>query len=253
MNLVELFNSAKENLAFLGVSLVVIAAVSIIAAVSEKLIGFKRDERTRTRRIAFIGIFSGIAAVLMYLEIPLWFAPPFYEIDFSEVPVLICAFAYGPVAGVIAEFLKIVLKLFLKGTSTAFVGDLANFIIGCTMILPASIIYHIKKTRKTALAGMAAGAAFMTVFGSVFNAVYLLPTFAALYGMPMEAIIGMGTAVNAGITSITTLVLFAVVPFNLLKGTAVSGITFLLYKKISPVIHAQHAEALQQHAAEGKC
>lgn len=253
MNLVELFHSAKENLVFLGVSLLVIVAVSIIAAVSEKLIGFKQDERTRTRRIAFIGIFSAIAAVLMYLEIPLWFAPPFYEIDFSEVPVLICAFAYGPVAGVIAEFLKIVLKLFLKGTSTAFVGDLANFIIGCTMILPTSIIYHIKKTRKTALAGMAAGTAFMTVFGSVFNAVYLLPTFAALYGMPMEAIISMGTAVNAGITSVTTLVLFAVVPFNLLKGTLVSGITFLLYKKISPVIHAQQEEALRQHAAEGKC
>lgn len=253
MNLVELFHSAKENLVFLGVSLLVIVAVSIIAAVSEKLIGFKQDERTRTRRIAFIGIFSAIAAVLMYLEIPLWFAPPFYEIDFSEVPVLICAFAYGPVAGVIAEFVKIVLKLFLKGTSTAFVGDLANFIIGCTMILPTSIIYHIKKTRKTALAGMAAGTAFMTVFGSVFNAVYLLPTFAALYGMPMEAIISMGTAVNAGITSVTTLVLFAVVPFNLLKGTLVSGITFLLYKKISPVIHAQQEEALRQHAAEGKC
>ncbi|MFT3984278.1 MAG: ECF transporter S component [Lachnospiraceae bacterium] len=250
MKLAELFVSAKDNLAFLGVSLVVIIAVSALAAISEKLIGFKRDERTRTRRIAFIGIFSAIAAVLMYLEIPLWFAPPFYEIDFSEVPVLICAFAYGPVAGVIAEFLKIVLKLFLKGTSTAFVGDLANFIIGCTMILPSSIIYHVKKTRRTALAGMTAGTAIMTVFGSVFNAVYLLPTFAKLYGMPLEAIIGMGTAVNAGITSVTTLVLFAVVPFNLLKGAAVSGITFLLYKKISPVIHAQHEEALRQHTAE---
>ncbi len=250
MKLAELFVSAKDNLAFLGVSLVVIIAVSALAAISENLIGFKRDERTRTRRIAFIGIFSAIAAVLMYLEIPLWFAPPFYEIDFSEVPVLICAFAYGPVAGVIAEFLKIVLKLFLKGTSTAFVGDLANFIIGCTMILPSSIIYHVKKTRRTALAGMTAGTAIMTVFGSVFNAVYLLPTFAKLYGMPLEAIIGMGTAVNAGITNVTTLVLFAVVPFNLLKGAAVSGITFLLYKKISPVIHAQHEEALRRHTAE---
>lgn len=249
MNLGELFASAKENLAFLGISLAVTVAVILVAVIAERLIGFTQDERSRTRKVAFIGIFSAIAAVLMYLEIPLWFAPPFYEIDFSEVPVLICAFAYGPVAGVIAEFVKVILKLFLKGTSTAFVGDLANFIVGCTMILPASIIYHIKKTRKTALAGMAAGTALMTAFGSTFNAVYLLPTFAVLYGMPLEAIIGMGTAVNASITSVTTLVLFAVVPFNLLKGALVSGITFVLYKKVSPLIHAQHTERKVKKAA----
>ncbi|HOO28062.1 MAG TPA: ECF transporter S component, partial [Lachnospiraceae bacterium] len=205
MNFSELFASAKENAAFLGVSLIVIIIVAVIAGVSEKLIGCKHDERMRTKRIAFIGIFSAIAAILMYLEIPLWFAPPFYKIDFSEVPVLICAFAYGPVAGVIAELLKVVLKLFIKGTSSAFVGDLANFIIGCTMILPASIIYHIKKTRKTALLGMTAGTVIMTIFGSIFNAVYLLPTFSVLYGMPLEAIIAMGTAVNVNITDITTL------------------------------------------------
>ena len=242
MNLVKLFDSAKENLAFLGVSLVVILLVALIAVLSEKLTGFHRDERTRTKRIALIGIFSAIAAVLMYLEIPLWFAPPFYKIDFSEVPVLICACAYGPVAGIIAEFLKVVLKLFLKGTSSAFVGDLANFIIGSTMILPASIIYHIRKTRKTALFGMASGTVIMTAFGSVFNAVYLLPTFSVLYGMPLEAMIGMGTAINANITDLTSLVLFAVAPFNLLKGVTVSTVTFLLYKKISPLIHAQHNE-----------
>ncbi len=77
----------------------------------------------------------------------------------------------------------------------------------------------------------------MTVFGSAFNAIYLLPKFAALFGMPMEAIIGMGTKVNARITSVSTLVLFAVVPFNLLKGVVVSALTFLLYKRISPLLH----------------
>lgn len=252
MKVVELFNSAKENLAFLGVSLVVIVVMIVLAVAVEKLIGFRNDERTRTKKIAVIGIFSAISTVLMFWEIPLWFTPPFYEIDFSEVPVMICALAYGPVAGVIAEFLKNILKLFLKGTSTAFVGDLANFIVGSALVLPASIIYHIRKTRKTALIGMATGTVVMTLVGSVFNAVYLLPTFASLFGMPLEAIIGMGTAVNSGITSITTLVLFAVAPFNLLKGTAVSVITFLLYKKISPIIHAQHAEAYRQRDDQGK-
>lgn len=241
MKLKELFVTAGENLSFLGVSLLVIIGVFVVAKVAEKLIGMKNDPSMRTRKIAVIGIFSAIAGVLMYLELPLWFAPSFYELDFSEVPVLICAFAYGPMAGVIAELCKVFVKLFLKGTSTAFVGDLANFIIGCSLILPASIIYHVKKTRNAARIGMGVGTVIMSIFGSAFNAFYLIPTYVVLFGMPLDAIIGMGTAVNPNITSVSTLVLFAVVPFNLLKGAADSTITFFLYKKLSPIIHAQHS------------
>ncbi|MBP5383736.1 MAG: ECF transporter S component [Lachnospiraceae bacterium] len=242
----ELFQNAKDNLSFLLVSALIVAGAIILAKVVEKLIGFKADTRIRVRRIAFIGIFSAIATVLMLLEIPLPFlAPPFYKIDFSELPVLICAFAYGPVAGMITEFLKVLLKLLFKGTTTAFVGDLANFVIGIMLILPASIIYHIKKTRKNALIGLGAGVALMTVFGTVFNAVYLLPTFAELYGMPLDAIIGMGAEINANITDVTTFVCFCVAPFNLLKGLAVSVLTFFLYKPLSPMIHKVHDDTLQ--------
>ncbi len=242
----ELFQNAKDNLSFLLVSALIVAGAIILAKVVEKLIGFKADTRIRVRRIAFIGIFSAIATVLMLLEIPLPFlAPPFYKIDFSELPVLICAFAYGPVAGMITEFLKVLLKLLFKGTTTAFVGDLANFVIGIMLILPASIIYHIKKTRKNALIGLGAGDALMTVFGTVFNAVYLLPTFAELYGMPLDAIIGMGAEINANITDVTTFVCFCVAPFNLLKGLAVSVLTFFLYKPLSPMIHKVHDDTLQ--------
>ena len=186
--------------------------------------------------MAYIAIFSVLAAVLMFFEVPLFFAPSFYEIDFSEVPVLISTFYLGPVAGVTTELLKIVLKLLLKGTSTAFVGDFANFVIGCSFVLPASILYHTKKSKGTAIGGMALGTACMTVFGSAFNAFYLIPTYSTLFGMPLEAIVGMGTAVNSSINSVTTLVLFAVVPFNLLKGVLVSIITFLLYKRVEKLL-----------------
>ncbi len=250
MNLGELFVSAKENLSFLGVTFGLVVLIVVIAKVAERLIGFRYDEHTRTKRIALIGILSAISGVLMYMEIPLWFAPPFYKMDFSEVPVLICAFAYGPVAGVITEFLKVVIKLFLKGTSSAFVGDMSNFVLGCTMILPASIIYHVKKTRKTALIGMGSGIVLRTVIGSLFNLFYLIPTFSAIYGMPLDAIVSMGTAVNSHITDINSLVLFAVVPFNILKGAAETTVTFLLYKKISPMIHAQHVKTEKQKTAE---
>ena len=158
------------------------------------------------------------------------------------MPILICTFYLGPVAGVAAELVKVLVKLLLKGTTTAFVGDFANFAVGCSFVLPASVIYHARPGRRTALVGMAAGTLAMTVFGSLFNAVYLLPKFAELYGIPMENIVSMGTAVNGSITDAATLVLFAVVPFNLLKGVVVSALTFVLYKRISPILHKNDAK-----------
>lgn len=179
---------------------------------------------------------SAIALVLFLFEIPLPFAPSFYELDFSELPVLIGSFALGPVAGVVIELCKILLKLVIKGTTTAFVGDFANFIVGCSMVVPAAIIYHRFRTKKAALVSLVTGTAIMTVFGSVFNAFYLLPAFADLYGMPLDSIIAMGQEINGNINSVATLVLFAVVPFNLLKGAVLTILTMLLYKHISPII-----------------
>ena len=231
----NLLASAKENLSFLLVCLAVFAALLLIAIGAERLLKTRRSISS-ARYITVTAICAALAGVLMLLEIPLFFAPSFYELDLSELPVLFCGFFLGPVAGVICELLKILIKLFLKGTTTAFVGDFANFFVGCSMVLPATILYHVKKSKKSAFAGLATGTLVMTVFGSFFNAVYLLPKFSALFGMPMEAIIAMGTAVNGSITSVSTLVLFAVVPFNILKGCVVSVLTFLLYKRVETVL-----------------
>lgn len=234
-NLSKLWAAVQENVVFLLVCLAVFAGVFVVAMLLEKL-WLKPEKQSPARRSAYVGIFAAIAAVLMYLEFPLPFAPFFYELDFSEVPVLICSFSLGPVAGVVCEFLKVVLKLFLKGTSTAFVGDLANFVVGCSLILPASVVYFARKSKKSAMIGMGVGTAAMTLFGSLFNAVYLLPAFSVLYGMPLDAIVAIGTDVNGAINSVSTLVLFAVVPFNLLKGVVDSIITFLLYKHIERLL-----------------
>jgi riboflavin transporter FmnP len=144
-----------------------------------------------------------------------------------------------------AELIKIVVKLLFKGTTTAFVGDFANFCVGASMILPATIVYHVKKSKKAALIGMACGTLVMTAFGSFFNAVYLLPTFSALFGMPLEQIIGMGKAVNPAITSVSTLVLFAVVPFNLLKGVIDCAVTYLLYKRVEKLLFREKTISAQ--------
>lgn len=231
-----------ENLQFFLVSAAVFALILGIAVLAERHLCKDRKQFSNTHYISYTAIFSAISGVLMLMEIPLFFAPGFYKLDISEMPVLICTFYLGPVAGVTAELLKVMVKLLIKGTSTAFVGDFANFVVGCSFILPASIIYHARPGKKTALVGMGVGTLVLTVFGSLFNGFYLIPKFAVLFGMPMDAIVAMGTKVNAAITDVWTLVAFAVVPFNLVKGVAVSALTFLLYKRISPILHKNDAK-----------
>ncbi len=249
----DLMQSVTENLIFVLEFLGIVVLMFAVAYGAEKMAKKKSGDTERilsTRKITLIGVFSAIAFILMLLEFPVPFAPAFYELDFSEIPVLVGTFAFGPVAGVMIEFCKILLKLVFKGTSTAFVGDLANFIIGCSFILPASILYVNKKTKKTAVIGSVTGTVCMTVFGTAFNAVYLLPKFAQLYGMPLDAIVGMGTAINPAINSVVTLVIFAVAPLNILKGGSVSVVTMLVYKKLSPILKESHRQAAVHRPAQ---
>ncbi len=187
----------------------------------------------RTRRIAFIGMFAAIASVLMFIEIPLPFAPPFYKLDFSEVPVLIGTFSLGPVAGILIELIKIFVHLLFKGTQTAGVGELANFFVGCAFCVPAGLIYRRRKTKRDAIISMAVGTVFLIIAGCLMNAYVLLPAYASAFHMDLSALIAMGTAVNTSVDSLLTFVVLCVAPFNLLKGILVSVITFVLYKRIS--------------------
>lgn len=195
----------------------------------------KNPQKAGVRTLAKAGMLSAVAVVLMLFEIPLPFVPVFYKIDFSEVPVLVGCFAMGPLAGAGIELIKNLLHVVISGTQTAGVGEVANFLIGCSLIMPAGWIYRKMHTKTGALAGMAAGTVLMTAVGGLLNAYVLLPVYAKAFGMPLDALVQMGTEVNAKITSVSTLVLFAVTPFNLLKGVLVSVIVLLIYKKISPV------------------
>ncbi|MBR5570300.1 MAG: ECF transporter S component [Oscillospiraceae bacterium] len=228
----KLLQDMGSNLGFLGSVAVIIAIIFVLAKLAEHFLPNSRRVKG-TRRITIISICAAIAAILHILDFPLLFiAPEFYKLDFSELPVMLCGFYLGPSAAVVCEALKILLKLLLKGTSTAFVGDFANFVVGCSMVLPALIVYHIKKSRATAIWGLALGTVILTAFGSAFNALYLLPKFAEMF-MPMEAIIGAGTAIHSSIDSVWSLVLICVVPLNLIKGIAVSLLTMLLYKRVA--------------------
>ena len=228
-----LWKQAADNLTFVAVCIAVVAGLALLARVTEHFLPEKRKV-SPARRVSIIGICAAIATVLHVLDFPLIFlAPEFYKLDFSELPVLLCGFYLGPSATVACEGVKILLKLLVKGTSTAFVGDLANFVVGCSFVLPATIWYHAHKSKHSAIVGLILVTICMSVFGTAFNAVYLLPKFAELYGMPLDVIIGMGTAIHASIHNVTTFVVMCVAPLNVVKGTMVSVLTLLLYKRVA--------------------
>ena len=229
----QLWKQLTENLWFVMISGCIVAALFLCAKLAERFLpGIRKT--TPARRTAVIAVCSALAAVLHILDFPLLFlAPEFYKLDFSELPVMLCGFYLGPSAAVACEGVKILLKLLLKGTTTAFVGDFANFVVGCALVLPATVIYSIRKTKGSAVVGLITGTVVLTVFGSAFNGIYLLPKFSQLFGLPLESIIAMGAEIRSGIHSVTTFVLLAVAPLNLLKGVMVSVLTLLLYKRVA--------------------
>lgn len=188
-----------------------------------------------------MGMFGALAAVLMLFEFPLPFiAPSFYGLDLAEVPILVGSFALGPLAGMVMEFVKILIKLVLKPTSTGFVGEFANIMVGCALVLPAGLVYRFKKTKKGAVAGMIAGTITMSVVGVVINALVMLPFYSNF--MPLENIIAAGAAINPAVSNIWTFAIICVGPFNIIKGVVVSLITALVYKRISVIIHGVNTE-----------
>lgn len=194
---------------------------------------------TKTRKLVVTAMLSSLATILMLVEIPLPFiAPPFYKLDFSEVPVLIGAFSMGPVAGVVIEAIKILLNFVLNGTITGGVGEIANFIIGCSFVVPASLIYKHKKTKKNAIISMIVGTLCMAVLGVFINAYVMIPIYSNF--MPLEQIIQMGQDIVPIITDTLTFCIFCVAPFNIIKGVLVSTITGLIYKPLSRVIHPKN-------------
>ena len=196
-----------------------------------------QSKTSRVQWIAKVSILSAVAFLLMLFEIPLPFFPPFYKLGFDEVAVMIGGFAMGPLAGAVIETLKIVLNLLFQGTDTACVGEISNLLIGLSLVIPSSIYYQRHKTRKGALVSLVIGTLSLAVIGSLSNYFIELPAYSYFYGLPMDAIVGMGTALLPLVSNTFTFVLFMTLPFNILKGVIVGIIVFVLYKRISPLLH----------------
>lgn len=176
-----------------------------------------------------------LAAISMVLFLPIFEIPvvAFYKLDFSTLPAILAGFAMGPVQGIIVILLKDLFHLCM--TSTGGVGELADFIMSCAYVIPASLIYKFFKNRKGALVSMAVGSLCIIVVSMLVNNYIMIPMYE--YFMPIEAIIAEGTKVFSFIDTQTKLILFITGPFNLLKGIVLSLATFLLYKRVSPLLH----------------
>ena len=188
----------------------------------------------RTKDMTKVAMLSVIGFVLMYFQLPLTFvAPPFMKLDISDLPVLMGAFTMGPVYGIIIAALKNLMHIIFKGTMTAGVGELSNFIISSTFAVVSSYIYRKHRTYKGAVLSMTVGVVAMTILAMASNYFVVFP----LYGkvMPMEAIIAMGSAITPKITGLFTMMVYSVLPFNLIKGFTTSAVMMLVYKKISPL------------------
>lgn len=190
-----------------------------------------------THTITKVGVLSAISFILMFFQVPMPFAPPFMQVDISDVPGLIGAFAMGPIPGMLIVLMKNILHLMIEGTKTQFVGELSNFIVGSAYVMTASIIYHRKKSFKTAIIGTIVGILVMSIVATLSNYFVVFPLYAAAFGMDIPSLVEMGASVNGFVTSYETMMIAAILPFNIVKGTIVGLVTMLLYKHVSLILH----------------
>lgn len=183
-------------------------------------------------KVAMLGV---LAYVVEFLEFSLPFFPSFLKLDFSEIVPLMGAFALGPVAGMLVELVKNLLH-WLTVSTTAGVGDLANFVVGSAFVMTAGAVYWRRKTRKGAMAALGCGILAMVAAGALVNYFITVPLYALVLSWSTEMIVGMAQKAIPAIHDKLTLILFAFCPFNLLKGAVLSLITIPLYKHVSPLL-----------------
>ncbi len=189
-----------------------------------------RGSRISVGVMTRIAVLAAIASVLFLIEIPV---VAFYKLDLSNIPVLLGAFSMGTVPGLIILGIKSAIGLL--HSSSAGVGELADFVMGAALVIPAALIYHQNKTRKNALIGMAVGTVCMIIAGILMNKYVLLPFYMGAFHMDMDAIVR--SAKVAGVDTEWKLLLLITGPFNLLKGVVLSVVAGLIYKPLSPILH----------------
>ena len=193
---------------------------------------------SRTHKLAVTAMLSAVAFVLMFIEFPIpALIPSFVKLDISDLPELLAAFSMGPLYGVAVTLVKNLLFILLHGTSSAYVGELFNFLMGSVFAFSAGFIYQRKKSRQSALIGSIVGAALMALISVPLNYFVVYPAYVVCYGLPLEAIIGMYQAIRPSTNGLLECLVVFNMPFTFCKGMLDVLLCFLIYKPLSPLLH----------------
>ena len=195
----------------------------------------KKQVLGSAKTIAKVGILSAIAYVLMFISVPLPIFPSFLKIDLSDIPAIFGGMSLGPIAGIAI----VIIKNFLQGitaSTTGGVGEFANVIIGGSYVLIICLFYRKWKNIKSVVAGGLVGIVAMTIMGCIMNYYIMMPLYATVYGMPLDAIIQMGTVINSKVTDLYTFVIWMIAPFNIIKATLMTVVTLPLFKKMEKIL-----------------
>lgn len=235
----NLGTTISDNIGAFLLFIALMFAIIAIASWAESIIcrqnGIRKNEKFKLHRMTLVAVMSAVAIILNLLRIPVVL---FYKLDFGDLPAIIGGFAMGPIAGVLIELVKIILNLIFNGTDSAFVGEVANLIFGCSFVLPASIIYFKHKSKKNAVKGLVIATVIAVVIGAVLNGALMIPTYAKIYmhSDTIDVIVNMGHDKVSAVNGIWSFLTIIVVPFNLLKFGLVSIVTMFIYKPVSHLI-----------------
>jgi riboflavin transporter len=189
-----------------------------------------------TRRLATIAILGALGGILMIFEFPLPFAPAFMGVDFSDTPIMLASMTMGPIAGVATSAVKIFIKLLIKPTSTQYIGELSNLFLSMVIAITVGLIYQRFHNKKGMKIGVMATIVTMSTAALFSNAYVIYPLYAKLLNFPAELIIDMTTKINFLVHDYFTLMIFMVVPFNLVKQSLVAILSLFLFERIHPIL-----------------
>ena len=195
-----------------------------------------------TQKLIYTGMLAALAGVLMSLEFSVPLMPPFYKVDLSDVPSVMALFLMGPASAAWVEIIKILIKLITVGTNSFYVGELSNLIGVALFVVPLWLIYRkTGQNRKAAVWSLSASVVIRTAFACFVNAFITLPLYAAAMGVSLDEVVRMVAAVNPAITNLTTFIILATIPFNILQLGINYLIGYLLYERLHAVSPAFRA------------
>lgn len=184
-------------------------------------------------KIILVSILGTIATILMLIDFPLFFSPSFMKMDISELPALFISFYFGPLEGASVIIIKVFLKMLFKPTQTSYIGELVNIIAGISYCIPAGIIYKLIHTKKGAIISLIVTTLITSILLVFVNSYITFPMYGKIYGMSAEKIVMIASKINPLVKNNISLMLFSIFPFNLIKYSIISIITFLLYNRLN--------------------